>query len=406
MRIKQRKINIPLGLCAGALLAVSPVYAEFTPGKLYTDSGVVITPTVTVGLLNNSNIYHTPSNEKSSAVFTVSPELLAELEDGHNVYSFSALIDSGFYQHDSTDNYVNSRFGLGAHQEFGVAHRLDLTLDADWLSEARGTGLSEGTADTFNDIVKYNQQTFMARYEYGAMSSKARIAPFVGFYNKDYTSFEAVSQYRNHDKLTYGITGYYNTQANVIVLAELKQDDYNYNIARTPESSLDSRSQYALLGMEWKLSSMTSGHVKIGHQNKKFDSALREDFSGLNWEAGLTWMPRSYSTFRFTTSRAARDVLVEGDYINDTRYEAHWQHNWRPQITSHVTVGYANQDYHGVYRKDKVKSARLAVDYTINRFGVLSAFVEMRDKSSTRHNLEFDNTVVGLTFTFALQERQ
>lgn len=390
-----------------AMLSVgfaAPVAANLKPGSVMTKDGAEITPTLQTGLSSNNNFFSTPDNEESRLIWTITPNVKAVIDDGPDSYSLDLGTSSSLHNKDTADNFTQVNIGAGVHKEFTSQHRLDIKGDADWLYEPRGSGLTEGLGDAVNELVKYQQQNVLVRYEYGAQSSKAQVALSAGFFSKKYQNFREVSQYRDYDKSLIGVTGYYNTQASTRTFLEVKQENYRYDFLQANGISRDSDDVKVLLGMEWEATALTSGSFKLGYQNKDFSANERESFSGLSWEAGVNWQPLSYSTVQLTTSRAAKDPLVQGDYIKESTYGVNWTHNWSDYLSSLAGVNYTNEQYTGdVGRKDKSKSARLGLNYVASKFGMVSTYIDFIDKDSTQTAIEFDRVIVGVNFTFALK---
>ncbi|MEL0654609.1 outer membrane beta-barrel protein [Pseudoalteromonas issachenkonii] len=391
-----------------AMLSVgfaAPVAANLKPGSVMTNGGAEITPTLQSGISSNNNFFSTPNNEESRLIWTITPNIKAAIEDGPDSYDLELGTSSSLHNKDSTDNFTQVNFGVGVHKEFTSQHRLDVNGDADWLFEPRGSGLTEGLGDAVNELVKYQQQNVLLRYEYGAQSSKVQVAFGAGFFNKKYQSFRELSQYRDYDKSLIGVTGYYNTQASTRIFLEVKQENYRYDYLQANGISRDSDDVKILIGMEWEATSVTSGSFKLGYQNKDFSANERESFSGLSWEAGVNWQPLSYSTLQLTTSRSAKDPLVQGDYIKESTYGINWTHSWSDDyLSSLVGINYIDEKYTGdVGRKDKSKSVRLGLNYVASKFGMVSTYVDFIDKDSTQSAIEFDRVIVGVNFTFALK---
>ncbi|MBB1288049.1 outer membrane beta-barrel protein [Pseudoalteromonas sp. SR43-6] len=390
-----------------AMLSVgitAPAAANLKPGSFMSKDGAEITPTLQTGLSSNNNFFSTPDNEESRLIWTITPNIKAAIDDGPDSYSLDLGTSSSLHNKDTADNFTQVNIGAGVHKEFTSQHRLDINGDADWLYEPRGSGLTEGLGDAVNELVKYQQQNVLVRYVYGAQSSKAQVALSAGFFSKKYQNFREVSQYRDYDKSLIGVTGYYNTRASTRTFLEVKQENYRYDFLANSGMSRDSDDVKVLLGMEWEATAVTSGSFKLGYQNKDFSANERQNFSGLSWEAGVNWQPLSYSTVLFTTSRAAKDPLVQGDYIKESTYGVNWTHNWSDYLSSLVGATYTNEQYTGdVGRKDKSKSARLGLNYVASKFGMVSTYVDFIDKDSTQSAIEFDRVIVGVNFTFALK---
>ncbi|WP_024612039.1 outer membrane beta-barrel protein [Pseudoalteromonas sp. TB64] len=397
------KIVTP-ALIAVFLGASLPAFAEFKPGSLMTKDGAEITPTLQTGLSTNNNFFSTPNDEKSRLIWTIAPQVSAKIDNGPDSYTLNLGSSTSFHNKDTTDNFTQVNVGAGLHKEFTSQHRLDIDGTADWLYEARGTGLTEGLGSINDELVKYRQENVKANYEYGALSSKAQVALTAGFYSKEYQNFRAVSQFRDYDKSLIGITGYYNTQASTRAVLEVKQENYRYEVLQANGISRDSDDIKILIGMQWDATAVTSGTFKVGYQNKDFTSALRENFSGLSWDAAVTWQPLSYSSVEVTTSRAAKDPLVEGDYIRESAYGVTWNHGWSEYLSSQAGIRYIDEQYTGdIGRQDKTKSARIGLNYVASSYGMVSTYIDLIDKNSTQDQIEFDQVVVGINFTFALK---
>lgn len=382
----------------------APALANLKPGSFMTKDGAEITPTLQTGISSNNNFFSTPTDESSRLVWSISPNIIALIEDGPDSYKLDLGTSSSFHNKDSVDNFTQINIGAGVHKEFTSQHRVDVNAKADWLYEPRGSGLTEGLGNTVDELVKYQQNNILGRYEYGAQSSKAQVAFSAGFFSKQYQNFRDVSQFRDYDKSLLGVTGYYNTQAATRTFLEVKQENYRYDVLQTNGISRDSNDVKVLLGMEWEATAVTSGTVKLGYQNKDFSSSQRENFSGLSWEAAVNWQPLSYSSVQLMTSRAAKDPLVQGDYIKESVYGVKWTHSWSDYLSSLASLNYIDEQYTGdIGRKDKTKNARLGLNYIANNFGMVSTYIDFIDRDSTQNTIEFDRVIVGVNFTFALK---
>lgn len=404
MKTHTNKIT-PLLVALG--LSAPAVAVDLPAGSIITKDGAAVTPTLQLGVSSNDNFFMTPSATETRLIWNIAPSLNALIEDGPDTYNFDIASSTSFHNKDTTDNFTQVNVGVGVHKEFTSQHRLDVTGDSDWLYEPRGGGLTEGQGNAIDELVHYQQQNLNARYEYGALSSKAQLALITGYYNKNYQNFTAISQYRDYDKPMLGIIGYYNTQAGTRAFLEVKQENYHYDVIDSNGITRDSDDVKVLLGMEWEATAITTGSFKVGYQNKDFDSNLRENFSGLSWEAAAVWKPLTYTTLQLVTSRAAKDPLLEGDYIRESVYGATWQHDWSDYLSSVVSANYIDQQYSGSFnRKDKVKNARLGLNYLATNFGMVSGYIDFIDRDSTETNIEFDRVIVGLNFTFALKSNK
>lgn len=383
-----------LGLTfSGAALAIEP--ATYT-----TNSGIVITPTLNSGLAYDDNIFSQPSNKAGSSIFTLAPSVNFLLDDGINQYQFDAAFESGTFIDSSDDNYLSSNLGGSAHLEPNSSSRIDTSLTANWGVEPRGTGITEGAGDNVDEPLAYAEQTLAATYEYGAMSSNARVAFDGKYYNKNYSNFATLTDSRNFDSMFLGSTFFYTTNSGTDAFVELNRDAIRYDVSEA--ISRDSNDYHALVGVKWQATALTSGSVKLGYQRKEFTSSARADFDGISWDAAVNWQPLTYSTVMLTTSRRARDPNVEGDYISESLYGVNWLHQWSDLISTGMGANFTKENYGGVSRKDDTLMLNASIDFSLRRWLDASFYVSVTDKDSTRDNILFDKSLVGLNFTVSM----
>lgn len=390
-------------MLATALLSATTAHAAMPkPGSYITQNGLELTPKLSVGAMYDDNIFSTANNEQSSMIYTATPELEMAYDDGINRHQLTTRLSSAAYIQSSADNYTDGHIGYLSHFEPSRRHRFNVRVDADWNVERRGEGLSEGQPNAFAEPLTYEQQDYHADYEFGAQTAMYRVKFDAGYYNKNYTRFETITQYRDYDKANFGATLYFNSQSRSDVFVSVHQNNYRYDIVDINGVTRDSDDYQAYAGYSWEATALTEGEIKVGYQKKDFANAARENFSGVSWQAKIKWQPLTYSHFRFTTSRSARDPLVEGDYVRETFYEAQWVHQWRENLQTKVAYSYTDDEFVGVSRQDSLRGLTLAMDYALSPSVVLSSYYELRNDNSTRDDLAFDRNRIGLTVQFAL----
>ncbi|MGB0937972.1 MAG: outer membrane beta-barrel protein [Colwellia sp.] len=386
-----------------ATLICSNAYAV-EPLSIPLESGVIVTPLVETGVKYDNNIFSDATSSKSSSILTIDPSVNFLLEDGANAYNIDVAIQSGVFFSSSADNYLDAELGFDVHLEPSSQSRYDIIGEANWKTEARGTGIAEGQSDNISAPITYAEQKLGASYEYGALSTPARISVDANYYNKGYSNFKDITKYRDYSSFKLGSTFYYSTRAFTDALLEVSLDNIDYSHTAPLEATRDSKDYRILGGVQWEATALTSGAVKIGYQEKDFKDASREKFSGLSWDANVQWQPLTYSTLDFSTSRAARDPNVEGDYIKESVYAVSWQHVWDEKISTDLSTAYLDEDYTGVRnaRKDETLTLTAAVDYAFDRWMDISFYTEFTDKDSTRDEILYDKTVVGVNFIIVM----
>jgi len=390
-------------LLSAMAIAFSHSAVAVEPEPYITDSGIAIVPLINTGYKYDSNIFSQGSDNTGSGIFTLAPSVNFLLDDGINNYQLDVGVESGTYLDSSDDNYLIGNLGFKSHLEAGSRSRFDLELEANTDVESRGTGLTEGQADSFKEPLSYNEQLAKLTYEYGSLASSARIAFMGRYYNKNYTNFTEITGFndvRSFNQSTLGSTFFYTTNASTDAFFEIKAGPIKYDVAET--ISRDSDMFSALVGVTWEATGLTSGSFKIGQEQKKFSDANREDFKGVSWEGNIDWKPLTYTTLTLETSRAAKDPDLQGDYISESIYAANWQHEWDEKVSSTLSFSYVREEYTGFERLDKSNNLYADVSYKFRRWLDVAFYIEYTNQDSTRDDIVYDKNVVGLDFTFSL----
>jgi hypothetical protein len=401
MRInKTRYLKIKRLLLASIVVMPFNVLAV-EPISIILNSGITITPMIITGLKYDDNITHQKVGVGSS-IFTLAPSVNFSLSDGLSSYQFDAKVKSENYFSSSQDNYLNKMLAFNSHIEPSYLSRFDIKAAANWLTEARGTGITQGDANIPSVPVRYNEQVLNVAYEYGALSSSARVALNTQYRTKDYQNLLTVNYGGDYDSLLIGTTFYYSTSPSSNTFIELTSDTINYNNLAASLTSLDANDSKALLGITWHASAFTSSSIKLGFQHKSFESSTRQNFSGLSWAANLQWQPMSYSTFSFKTSRQGTDPNGTGDDARASQYSIKWKHNWNQRINTQFALSLADNKYYSTIRKDDTTSINTSIDYALLRWVDVSFYIELTNKNSTRKDLVFDKKVMGININFSM----
>jgi hypothetical protein len=391
------KMNHILGATA---IAFSSSVIAVEPEIYITDSGIAIIPILNTGYKYDNNIFNQGSDTTGSGIFTLAPAVKFLLDDGINNFQVDVGIESGTFTDSSDDNYVLGNLHFKSHLEPSSRSRFDLALEANKEVEPRGTGITEGLGNTADEPLLYNDQLAKLTYEYGSLASSGRIAVMGRYYNKNYTNFTNITQFRSFDQSTVGSTFFYTTNASTDAFFEINGSVINYG---TDEAiSRDSDVFTTLVGIKWEATALTSGSFKIGQEQKKFSDSSRENFKGISWEGNVDWKPLTYTTVTLETSRSAKDPDLQGDYISESLYGVNWEHEWNEKITSTLNFSYIREDYTGFERLDKSNNLYVDVNYEFKRWVDVLLYIAYTDQNSTSDNIVYDKTVVGLDFVFSL----
>ena len=360
-----------------------------------TESGIDFTPGLNADLKYDDNIASANLATEDSMILVVNPALKAELLNGNSTYTAEAGIEYGEYFSSSDDNYLDGIFRLQADVELNQTNRFNIVGTYIAGHEDRGTGIFEGLGNVQIDPNTYDVYSIGGYYQYGARSTPARIKINAEYLEKEYTRYEELTQYKNYSETKFGGTFYYDISPTASLIADVQSLDTEYQ-EKPDQLELQNRDSVTtnyLLGAEWEATASTEGKFRIGYQQKRFDNANREDFSGLTWDADITWRPLTYSALTLKTGQSSRDPNLLGDYVRETNYGLAWTHDWTDLFSSKIGYERIEEDFTGIVREDRTSTYHASVSYSLARWLLLSTGIEINDSSSTNEIYAFDRNI-------------
>ncbi len=376
---------------------------SFEPADVELTDSIKLTPTVTLGLHQNDNIYNESADKTSSSIFTLNPNFLLGAEDGVNNFSLSYSATSGIVEKNSDDNYLDHTLLGSMHYEPNAKNRLDVNLSFNKLHEDRGTDLTEQNPNAVLTPIEYNQSLASFSYQYGALSSQARIGTEFAVKSKKYTNYLDLSESRNNNTNKIGLNFEYDLGDVTSLTFDANTTDIEYPVLGSSGISRDSKDNRFLVGLKWEGLAKTTGKAKIGYQSKSFDNSERADFSGTAIDVGFAWQPLSYSTVNFMLGRSSKDPTTDGDYIKESSLFLGWNHAWSEKIVMDLSVFLTDEEYVGnTDRQDDMAWFSSSLSYSLTRWFNVSLGYEYMDKNSTADNISFDKNAVKLMFSVGL----
>ncbi|WP_169307131.1 outer membrane beta-barrel protein [Ferrimonas sediminicola] len=396
------KALTPLLLTGSLLLPFTVGAGEYQPANLEMGKGWQFMPQLGVGLGYDDNTAHSSADAIDSWYWEVSPEFLIHAGNQVNSYQLSYLVTDGNYEDSSEDDFTDHRVKLDIHHEFTRRHRLNFNYTYYRDHEARGEGITEGFGQDFDEVAEFDVHDVGLIYGFGVPSAKINLDLELGYYDKNYTNLETISQFRDYDSVLGRATVYWRLGPKTSVLFEWDGEDKSYDRSAQGEPSRDSFDQRLLVGFKWDATSKTSGTVKLGYEDRNFDADSREDFDGVAWNVAVDWKPRSYSTFTIDGGSRAKDPDTLGDYVEENSLGVRWTHDWRSRLSTLAAIRYLDESFTGIDRDDELWEATLGATLIWKRW--LSTEFEYRyaDQSSNIDRLNYDKNLFLATVRLSL----
>jgi hypothetical protein len=365
-----------------------------------------VTPTLDFGFRYDDNVIRSSTDKISSWSQIISPQVVMLNSFGASQVRVGYRLRNERYYSSSEDNYTDHFFFAGVDFELNSRHRLDIGLDYTDGHEDRGTGFSIGNAQAINSPDKFKQAEFDMLYSYGAFNADGRLETNFNITNRDYDINTPQYLARDRTFTTLGGAFFYRIGAATDATFDIIYRDVSYKFDANTLSPLDSQQISYLLGLKWEATAQTSGFAKIGYQEKDFESALRDDFSGVDWAAGILWEPVEYSSVEFTTRNDTNETNGEGNFIRGRDYEVEWRHEWLERLRSSASITWGTDRYEGQniglsIREDDLTRFRASVYYQFRRWVNIEVGYIYDERESNRTAIEYDRNqfIINALFT-------
>ena len=369
-------------------LALEPANLQF--GPLY------FTPTLDLEAYYTDNLWLTDTQEKNTWVGVITPRLQTWLQNGASDYSLTFELEDSTYASSDDDDYTDYTTTVDVHQVFNARNRLNLYGEYYDGHEKRGTGFIEGELSLITDKpIEYERSTFGGDYTYGSKTSRGRLKVAAESVDFDYQNYRDFTRFfdRTEDALAGTLFWKVAPRTDALVEARAINNDYDDEDPSDPAGTHTSDELNYLLGVAWEATGRTSGHVKLGMYDRDYDSGAREDEDGFLWEVGVRYQPRTYSTLDLNTRRYYQETNGLGDGINTRALNLGWGHSWNQRSSTHLNLGYMNDDYEGGDREDDTYDLEARYDYGFRRWVDLSAGYRYQYRDSDLNFFDYSGNI-------------
>nr|WP_136250276.1 outer membrane beta-barrel protein [Ningiella ruwaisensis] len=354
-----------------------------------------LTPTLDLGLRYDDNITRADSDEISSWSRIVSPQVSMESALGASQVTLAYRLRNEDFFSSSEDDYTDHFFLAQSDMEFNSRNRLIATYNFEDGHDARGSNFSIGTGAQLTEPDQYKQSEFDLLYSYGAFNADGRIDINLDLTDLDYDINTPVYLARDRRFASAAATFFYRIGAATDAVFEVDFTSVDYKFALDPLNKLDSNQISYLVGVVWEATAQTSGRAKIGYQEKDFESPLRQDFYGVDWELGVLWEPVEYSSLELITRSDTNETNGEGNFIRGETFSAIWRHEWLERLRSRVSVSVGNDRYEGqliddlTIRSDDNRRFQASLYYQFRRHINFEVGYVYDERESNRESIDF-----------------
>lgn len=373
------------------LASAAPVWA-IEPQSIDL-AGFEFTPSLIVSESYNDNIRGVPEEAETSSWITgINPTFALSAETRSSAYRLRYSADSEIYHSDSDATNTDHHLTFDSIMEFSDRHRLDWELAYHRVEETSDTEVV-----TEND--KYSSAIARAVYGFGAMSAMNQLEFGANYEARRYHNSGDLNASEERDSTVLHGTWFHRLGARTRSLLELRYGDHSYVL---DESDRDSNDMAILAGATWEATAKTSGNLRLGMERKDFDSDARDDYTSPMWEVGVSYQPRTYSTFRLNTRQAFDEGNDDASTIQNQTSLLAWQHEWSARIRTDLDVRYSDLEYKAIDRDDELWSYGVGLTYSPDRWIDMTLGYRFTDNDSTLPTESYERNVYLLSFNLSL----
>ncbi|MGE0267513.1 MAG: outer membrane beta-barrel protein [Candidatus Omnitrophota bacterium] len=341
--------------------------------------------------LYDDNIFLSAEDKKHDFISITSPQFLLDVPVGKDARHHLQVLykaDAAAYSNYKNQNYVNQ----------GVVALADMSLPFGYLNVQNAFRDTVDRASTeFTNQVRRNEN--LSRIIFGVKKNKFT-------YETGYIHF--ISDYRdndlevlNHQEDIFTGTVYYQIFPKARALLEYNHGLINYSNDETRDGDYD---QFRT-GVKFDLTGKTDGIVKVGYQQREYDSAGRSGFNGFVTEAGINTVFSERTSLSLNyDSTAVESIDSTNNYYNMNLIEANLTQNLRGNFDLVLTSRFERRDYPeadptaNVKRRDTVLTEGITLKYKINKLGEINlGYRYTNDKSNIDSN-EYKDNLISLRF--------
>lgn len=364
--------------------------------------GFLVFPRLGLDVVSDDNIFATQNNEVNDVIWRVRPELTVNSNWNRHALSVFARAQVNRYADHSSEDTTDYTVGAKGRLDIGVQSSLTANATHQYLTEPRTATTAPGAAAkpvrfyldqaVVTGVHEFNRLRVTGRLNYGEYDYRNVAATNGGVLLQD---FRDRTQWSETGRVDYAIS----PATAVYVTATANQRNYRLS-PPTVSSNKDSDGYEASVGVNFELSALMRGEIDVGYLSQSYDDPAFKDIDGMSLHAAVDWFPTELTTVNFTASRSVEEAVVAGGYLS-TNVGARVDHELLRNVLLSANAGYSHDDYEGVDRTDKTKSAGLGVTYLLNRnVGVSGAYNYLdRDSKGISRNPSFTDNKLTATLT-------
>jgi hypothetical protein len=356
-------------------------------------------PSVTGGLMYNSNVFASPKAAQADFAFVLSPRLTIDYEKPRS--SYRAQFGADFYQFRefTEENRINGFARLQSSNEVSEDLELQTSFEAARKHDVPGEASSQLNAAEPIPYTDLRAETTVTKTFNRLGVSIDGTARGLTYQNVDSFSGELLDQtWRDGTILTASVKPFYELSPGYRAFVRLRGNSRNY--AGEGELNRDADGYDLHGGTEFVLTPLILGSVEVGYLSETYANPLIQPIDGTSFLANATWLMTPLMTVTVAGERSVAETTTP-DFFGrvDTGLGVRLDYELLRNLIVSAGPKFVRQDFPDSSRKDDVVMVEAGFNYLINPFARLGIDYDYVNRDSTLPEYSFDQHVVTLNVT-------
>lgn len=380
--------KVPAGLAILPLIFFSQV-------ALATPSSSGFQPKIDLQLRYEDNVRRTPEkNKQSDSILVLKPVLPLLWDFGKHKLDLTYKGEYARYSDYEALDYNDHH--LSTHLLLDHNFRLNTEFELGHIREHNIPDDNDVVANLTAGPNKWEEGYAKAGLSYGNPSSQGQLITKLEYRQRNYTNNN--QKFLDVDRT--GLLGafYYRISPKIRIPFELSITHYDYQNT-TPATDPSSNEYKYLTGLTWEASAKSTGILRLGLLEKKYDNSLLDDTSIFMLRLDGIWEPNTYTKMVFGAIRDTQESLqaFSRAYIqNHLHTEITYMVTPRTMLFFGALYTAAETDDSAAIKEDRF-NVRLEAKYNLLRWLNISVGYKYAERDSELNNLDFKTNIFTLT---------
>lgn len=361
------------------LAASRPIWAVYAPIP-EQDQGKAWSYDLSFGVTHDSNIFGAPTNEISSTVYTVAPQIAFNASvTAETFVSASYRLTLDHFDNRPGDKTLDSHI-LMARMAHAFSEATTIDLNDTFSIEKNPESLLNGLSVNSDQSFKNNE--FDGSFG-TAINAKAGLTLKVRSVLFRYDNARLGTSLDRTENL-YGVSGDYAILPEVKAVGEYRHQDIDY---RQGGSTKDKTSEFLLGGADYSVAKKVTASGRFGFEYRHRDSERNATSPYAEISTKYDYNPGSYVTagYVYTLEESSNVVLYTDTQVN--RFFVNVQHALTALITASGSIDYEPSQLQG-------RRGNPDIDETTTRFGAALSYLPTKNWTVSA-SYDYDNVSSG-----------